>query len=571
MIVHPGPLARVTALFPALLLMASTATAQHASGTVSRAGARQALGTRFPQGSASDLPDKCGLPFLSAAISARASLAPGERTALSSILQRQERQTSVLGDGGRFRFHFDTTGLDAPALLDGSGNRITGTSRAFVDSAISIMTNVFQYETGILGFDPPPQDGPLGGGPDYDIYIYDLSAVFGVGTYGLTTPDELTLNGGTSSTFIEIHNDFSFVRPVQNRGIPSLRVTLAHEFHHAIQIGSYGFWTSDVWFHEITSTWMEDVVYHGENDYLNYLFASDGQFRQPGLPLTWSSLGSSTMYSRGILGKYFTKKFGINTMLHIWQNIRTAAPLPAIDLTLRQLPAPTTLPVAFAEWALWNYYTGPRADPVNYYSEAALFPSVAETFYDLISPSQQVTGSLSCLATAYTGYSVGADTVTVALVNVNADCPAGAQTSSPYTLTVSRNRPDDTYRAIAEGLFQRLDVSIPSQWVTWSIGGGGPIGSSVREGSAFPNPYRPGDGGLLFFPAEADRGTIAVYSSGMELVYTASMQTQQRLGQRVFTWNGMTTGNRLSPTGVYVFVLTLPDRTVTGKFALVRR
>lgn len=571
MTAHMHGVRRATALLPAIMLITAPAMAQHAPATVSRAAARQVLGTRFPPGTGSGLPDKCGLPFLSSAIGARASLAAGELSALSSILQRVERQTSVTGDGGRFRFHFDTTGSDAPALLDGNGNRIAGTALAFVDSAISIMTNVYQYETGILGFAPPPTDGPLGGGPEYDIYIYDLSAVYGLGTYGLTNPDELTANGGTSSTFIEIHNDFSFVSPAANRGIPSLRVTLAHEFHHAIQIGSYGFWTSDVWFHEITSTWMEDVVYHGENDYLNYLFAPDGQFRQPGLPLTWSPLGSTTMYSRGILGKYFAKRFGLNTMLHIWQNMRPAAPLQAIDLTLRQLPAPTTLPVAFAEWALWNYYTGPRADTVRYYNEAALFPQIAESYYDLISPSQQVTGSLFCLAAAYTGYAAGADTVTVALVNVNAACPAGAQASSPYTLTVSRTKPDDSYRAIAGGLFERLDVTNQSQWVTWSIAGQGPIGNSVTEGRAFPDPYRPGDGGLLFMPAEADGGTLAVYSSGMELVYAASIPTQQRLGQRVFTWNGMTKGNSPAPTGVYVFVLTLGDRTVTGKFALVRR
>ncbi len=563
---------KAAAVFSAFLLLAAPAPAQLRSpATILRAEAERILATRFSPAGSEGLPVKCGLPILSAAIHQRTSLGAEERSALATLLQRSELQTSVVADNGRFRFHFDTTGTDAPALLDSAGHRIAGTARAFVDSAIAVMAHVYQYETGTLGFTPPPGDGTLGGGSDeYDIYIYDVSQVYGPGTYGVTNPDIAVAEGGTSSTSIEIHNDFAFVSPPQNRGIPSLRVTLAHEFHHAIQIGSYGFWANDVWFHEITSVWMEDVVYHGENDYLNYLFDSGGQFRNPGTPLTSDAF---IMYSRGILGKYFTKKFGHDTMLHIWENIHSMAPLPAIDLTLHQLRSPltTTLSVAFAEWGLWNYYTGPRADTVTYYDEASLFPVMKETYYDLISPSQQVSGSLFCLATGYYGYVTGTDTVTVALANLSTDCPANSPASAPFTLTVSRNRPDDSYRAITGNLFLKLDVTNQSQWFAWAIGRQGPGSTSVAEGSAFPNPFHPGEGGLLFLPVSADEGTLSVYSSGMELVYSAPRQSQSRLGQRVFTWDGVTRGNSTAPTGVYIFVLTLPGRTVRGKFALVRR
>jgi hypothetical protein len=563
---HPHPQAKAAAVIVALIVLAIPAPGQQPPlATNIRAEAHRTLATRFSTARSEGLPVKCGLPILSGAIHHRATLSADERLALTSLLQRSERQTSIVADNGLFRFHFDTVGVDAAALLDSAGNPIPGTARAFVDSAIAIMAHVYQYETGTLGFHAPPSDGTLGGGSDeYDIYIYDL----GPDTYGLTTPDMLVAEGGTSSTFIEIHNDFSFVTPRANRGIPSLRVTLAHEFHHAIQIGSYGYWTNDVWFHEITSVWMEDVVYHGENDYLNYLFSSDSQFQLPGTALTAYDY---IMYSRGILGKYFTKRFGGDTMLRIWQNIHSMAPLPAIDLTLHQSPLTTTLGVAFAEWALWNYYTGTRADTVTYYNEAALFPVMTETYYELISPTQQVAGSLPCLATSYYGYVTGSDTVTVALVNLNPDCPANSPSSSPFTLTVSRSRPDDSYRAITGNLYLKLDVTNQSQWFAWTIGKTGPGTTSVAEGSAFPNPFHPGEGGFLYLPMNADEGTLSIYSSGMELVYSASRQSQSRLGQRVFTWDGMTKGNSVAPTGIYIFVLTLPGRTVTGKFALVRR
>ncbi len=556
------------AILATLLVGAGPSQAQQAGNrAAARRDAMRILSARFSTSARSGLPEKCGLPLLSAAIRSRATLNPDERSALGAILQRTERQTSVIGDSGRFKFHFDTTGTDAPALLDASGNRIAGTARAFVDSAIAIITHVYAYETGTLGFHPPPSDGMLGGGPEYDIYISHI----GPDDYGFTTPDYAAGNGDTSSTFIDIDCDFSFVTPAANKGIPSLRVTLAHEFHHAIQIGSYGYWFSDVWFHEVTSVWMEDVVYHGENDYLNYVDGIFGpsQFTSPGTPLPTNDF---IEYSRGILGKYFTKRFGPSTMLHIWQNIHGMPPLPAIDLTLRQIPSQaSSLSVAFAEWTLWNYYTGPQADTVNYYTESALFPVMAESYFDLISPTQQISGSLSCLGGAYFGFASGTDTVTVALANLDTGCPAGATTVSPFTLTVSRNKPDDTYRGIAGGLYLKLDVTNASQWIAWSIGRQGPSTASGGEGSAFPNPFNPGGGGLLFFPANADEGTLAVYSSGMELVYNGSLQTQSRLGQRVFTWNGLTNRNTVAPTGVYIFVLSLPGRTVTGKVALVRR
>jgi len=558
-----GPLT-AGAMLAILLLDADLSPGQQAGNTPSaRTQALSVLAHRF---GTSGMHGKCGLPVISAAIRARASLLPEEGLALATILQRTERQTSIIADSGRFRFHFDTAGTQVPALLDASGNRIEGTARAFVDSAIAIITYVYAYETGTLGFRPPPSDGTLGGGPEYDIYISHIGAD---GDYGFTTPDYAAGTGDTSSTFIDIDNDFSFVTPAANRGIPSLRVTLAHEFHHAIQIGSYAYWASDVWFHEITSVWMEDVVYHGENDYLNYLYDADSQFHVPGTQL---SSNDFIMYSRGILGKYFTKRFGPNTMLHVWQNIHGMQPLPAIDLTLHQIPSQaSSLAVAFAEWTLWNYYTGPRADTVNYYNESPLFPVIVESYFDLISPTQQITGNISCLGSAYYGFASGTDTVTVALANLDTGCPAGAPTTSPFTLTVSRNKPDDTYRAIAGGLFLKLDVTNASQWIAWSIGRQGPTTTSTGEGSAFPNPFNPGGGGVLYFPANSDQGTLAVYSSGMELVYSRFLQTQSRLGQRVFAWDGLTNRNAVAPTGVYIFVLSLPGRTVTGKFALVRR
>jgi len=67
---------------------------------------------------------------------------------------------------------------------------------------------------------------------------------------------------------IDIDNDFIGSK-YNAKGIQALRVTAAHEFHHAIQYG-YGWW-GERYPYELTSTWMEDVVYTDVNDYYQYL------------------------------------------------------------------------------------------------------------------------------------------------------------------------------------------------------------------------------------------------------------------------------------------------------------
>ena len=550
-----GLVAAATALF------LKAAAGERESSQNTRRQSYQLLTGMIPQGVERAGPDKCGLHVIAAALQHRRELSSGQRTALSILQTRPSLDTSIVS--GKFRVHFDTTGLNTPALLDSSHARIPGTAVAYADSVAAIAAYVYYYETSIEGFLPPPSDGGLGGGPEYDIYIEDL----GDQLYGQTTPDIDVVDGGTSSTFIEIHNDFLFVNPPYNRGLPAMRVTIAHEFQHAILIGSYGFWWTDVWFHEIISTWMEDVVFPGINDYLNYLFSTDSQFQNPEIPL---NTNDPIYYSRAIWGKYLTKKFGAATVLHICETTHSMTPLAAIDNTL-QSRYNSSLPVAFAEWAVWNYFTGPRADTAKYYSESPLFPVMAETYYVLNVPSQQVSGSLPCLSGLYSGFLSGTDTVTVALTNVNTTCPTDAAAPSPFTMTVSKSGPDNTYRSIAGNLFLKLDVTDPSQWVAWDIERNGVGSPTVAEGVAYPNPYIPDQHDAVYIPANAVEGDLAIYSSAMNLVYNGHQHLTSRLGQAVFVWNGRTSSGSSVNSGIYLFVLNLGTRIVTGKIALVRK
>jgi hypothetical protein len=510
------------------------------------------LGGRPIAANESEEPLKCGLPAITRALHNRALLSEGETRALATLSTRPPTQTSIVLRG--FRFHFDTSGTGSPALLNTLHQRIPGTARAYVDSAADILAHVAEVETTLLGYASPPPDGSLGGGPEYDVYVVALG-----NTYGFTDPDNATVEGGTSSTFMTVDTDFSWVQPDSNKGIPALKVTLAHEFHHAIQLGRYGYWTNDAWFYEISSVWMEDVVYTGVNDYYNYLFASWSHFRVPSTPFTSNDI---IMYSRGIWGQYIAKAFGPDAMRRSWEQVRLAPPLQAIDNALR-LYYQSGFRQAFAEWCSWNAYTGYRADPVRYYPEGGRFPEIAEIGYSLPSGSRQIDVVTGCTSSKYFRITSGADVLFIVFVYTGNDCP-GPTSTVPLSFSVARSKLDDSYRPTSGNFFVKTNYLSSSPWVMWDLG-------ATSAPVVYPNPFLPGTHPSVSFAMTADRGTLSIFNSAMELVYSAEKSAEQKLGRTVVSWDGKSSAGTLAASGVYFFVLDAADKSTTGKFVIVRK
>jgi len=460
-------------------------------------------------------------------------------------------------------------GLCTVALVYAAGARIAGSARAFVDSVFSILSYVLPYESGILGYGEPVSDGMLGGGPELDIYIMELG-----NTYGQTTPDEAIPEGGRTSSSMMIDNDFVFVRPDKNRGLPGLRVTLAHELHHVLQIGNYGYWDNDAFFYEITSTWMEDMAYPEVNDYYNYLNAYWGHFRNPETPFTSSEL---IMYSRAIWGHYVSKRFGTDVMRETWENIKRARPQNAIDQTLRNHGM--DFAGAYAEWSVWNYFTGARAKPAKYYTDGADYPQVVQSPVDFPGSSRDVPGSLRSLGTHYAQVQRGVDTMTVMMANVDV---AGTLLATiplmPYTLHLRSSRVDDSYKLTPIGIYGKLDVTDMSLWATWYM-----VRDTVRpyidpslfsSERPFPSPFCPGRAPRVYLPVEdtePQRGALFIFSASADLVrQIPDISSTVHLGRQMFSWDGRMDDGNVAPTGVYMFVIDLPGSRVTGKIALVR-
>lgn len=558
------------------VMVALTAGAQTLpEGSSTRMEMASLLGSRVPQVRAEDVPDKCGFPALTAAIHDRPFLTLLERASLDNLLQRPLTQKNVLR--GMFRVHYDTVGTHTAALLDIQGNPIPNSADAFAESVAAIANSMAVFLRDSLGYILPPTDLGRGGGPEFDIYVANLGSM-----YGQTSPDssiDNLLDGGRFATFIEIDNDFIFVNPPSNRGLPALRVTLAHEFFHAIQLGGYGYWTGDVYFYELSSVWMEELLFTEVNDYYQYVRSALGHFRNPSVRFTSNDF---VMYSRGIWGMYVQKRFGAGVMRMAWEGIRLRRPLSAMDEALQS--AGSSFLTAFPEWTLWNHFTNYRADSVRYYTEGAQYPLMSTVRFDFSPPAGTISGTVVPFGSRYHQVvqnrpTSGADSLYLIISNINLSAALqGNYNQFPYSALLNTQRLDDTYLDLGSRLFVKLDVVDSTNWYMWRvdtlIAKPPPAISSFRT-SIGPNPFIPvgSDDEFKVYVSSGDErvGTLTILSSSSDLVYRTTQTATEYGFTNFFRWNGITDGGVKAGTGVYFYVLEVGGHTFTGKFALIRK
>jgi hypothetical protein len=158
---------------------------------------------------------------------------------------------------GHLRVHYvsDPADRDSPAP---TSTRVPGVPD-WVVSVGEAGETAWARETG-LGFPAPPADdgdgAERGGDGRYDIYICDLAS-HDLGELAATVADP----PGSGFSYIVVDNDYAAaeVAPLTTAGVEQLRVTVAHELFHAIQIGA-GRGRLPEWLAEASAVWMEGIV-----------------------------------------------------------------------------------------------------------------------------------------------------------------------------------------------------------------------------------------------------------------------------------------------------------------------
>ena len=515
---------------------------------------------------------KCGLQETFRLLNAWNDFTPAERAHITAILSPLQHQKDRVV--GRFRLYYDTTGSNVPALLDANNRPIPGTAEAYVDSAGRFFNDAWTIEIDRLGFGAPPLD------PDnsYHVEISNLTS----GLYGRTWPDTPAVGGGNPARYrshIEIDNDFSDDL-YYTKGMAALKVTTAHEFHHAIQLGAYGYWPDDLYFYEVTSVWMEDEVHDDVNDYYQYLsndLSRNSQFSHPEVRFT--EYDGSIEYSRGIWGKFVEKRFGRGAMRRTWEYMRQYPSVPAIDRALTDLGE--GLRVAFTEFAWWNLHTGPSiSDEVagEFYPEGRFYPAMRITArLDYVPPSVSIQRSLAALSSTYYDVCVlksptdscgVQNQMEVIITNANL---VSAMTDSRFEFTYTlSSAPLLGSRHLTNGLNALLEVPDPENWGVRET-----IPSVVGDILVFPDPFIVSGGNKITFrlPERPHSPTarLTIFGSSMNRIYSNDRPVEDfRPLEPAIRWDGRTDRGEPAASGVYFYIIVVDDKQFTGKFAATR-
>gem|GEM_PF-968372 len=304
--------------------------------------------SRLPFGFESSEREKCATPLVLELLFNTEDLSPSARSIIMSTLSRPILPNHF--DTLHFRIHYTLTGPD----------RVP--NEAYVHKFAQYFEQVYRHLVAELGYLPPPSDGSAGGNSLYDVYIKSI------GVYGYTEPEAPAPQPWNDYTsFIVVNNDYT---GFYTSGDNAMKVTAAHEFHHAIQF-AYNVY-ADRWFMECCGVWSEEENYPAINDCYQYLTAF---FNNPQVSLTDAS-SEMHSYSTFIWAKYLAQHYSTDLIRNIWENCKTSTVLSAMQTALSG--AGSSRNAAFSEFARINYFTGSRATPQSY-DDARDYPLIRVT------------------------------------------------------------------------------------------------------------------------------------------------------------------------------------------------
>jgi hypothetical protein len=524
-------------------------------------------------------PVKCGFPAL-ALLHAEPQTDPELAALLQAAVQRPRLDQSYVTPSRRFRIHYTLAGLHA------------------VDPTSTIVPNVpdFVYEAGeaaewayhllvdSLGFAPHADDNDVDG-PEFDFYIQNRGNVYG------ETFLEFSAQQGRGPAYIVFDNDF---KGFFSEGLDGLRVTVAHEYFHAVQL-NLRFRNEDVFFYEISSTWFEDVAYDSVNDYLAYLLnkrsAPLGFFQALDLSLNtangWHEYGSCLWLHYSVKRIDNQRlRYRNNLVYHMWQRLTQEPALFAMKTVLESPPYSMLFNDALREFYEWCFFTGARADAVRYFEEGETYPQIDFTQRTFaVEKDTTISAALRTVAAhAYRLIRTGQNTefylqaaepgrwrVTtitndkqlgyllrsgVGQTPIYVEAPAGEDTV--VAMVVNANLPASP--ASSPSHDYKLQVRFVSQQELVNL-----------LDKPYPNPLRVKDGRALVVPfriRQRMKVEVAILREDGQVMHHRDLGTLPA-GNHIWEWNGLDESGRRLASGVYFIRLLADDFHETTKFVVI--
>ena len=543
----------------------------------------------------------CGTPHLVQAMSAAPNLSADFQARLGKLAQRRpDVEHNILSPSGRFRVHYDTEGRHAVAPTDDDANGIPD----YIDLTMAVLDSVWVLEVEQLGYNPPPADHGRGGGDEYDAYVIDIGGSY----YGYAYPE--AIGATTTASYLEIDNNFTDPGYKQTRGLDALRVTIAHEFHHAIQFGYYATFDAS-WWQESTSTWMEEVAYPHIDDYLQYLTYFLGEPQRAVDSGVYRSLHT---YGSAIFSLFLDQRYGpelelliredpqqhspdviaLRARAHlnrlIWEELgqHKSVHLDHFDRVLRQVE-PGGLGVAMSEFAVWNYFTNHRHQ-ASYYAEGDKYPTVPTR--DIAITAEAVARDTSRVDATGSVYLrlrpelrpggvdlffdanrgawrrhlllIGPDTASVQLVSESPIRVTGWDQFDDIVLVATAA--ERTGLAYQHFFTAQFDPSLtdPDQ----------PAALATLLKPNYPNPFRPGQHPHtrlafdLAFPSSKTR--LALFAANGRLIWEQDLGERAAREDYAVLWDGRNAAGNLVASGIYHLLLEADGTAAKRTIAVVR-
>ena len=495
---------------------------------------------------------------------------------LSKVLTRRILSQFFISDSGKFKIHYDRTGRNAVDSADDNNNGVPD----YIEATASTLDAMWELQIDELGYMSPPSDGTLGGGPEIDIYVVDLS---GSGVYGFAFPDEI---GSVTTSYLEIDNNYTDSIYRVSRGLDALHVTLAHEFFHTIHYGYY--WGRDaVWWYEASGTWMEEIAFPEVDDYLQYL---PSVLSAPHRSIDQVAFSNSDTFVYGIsLFAHFLYNFyGRDILLQLWTEIGNSqsTQLPVFDRIIRRHPrGGNGLKDAIDEFSTWNYFTGSRFQ-AGYYPEGLKYPDLRVQSLSVPEDTvNTVSGRVDHLGSAYFEFvpDLRAGGIRLSVVS-----PRGEWTHKIIRITETDT---DIHRAtnreteISDWNLSSKIVLVITSSEFRGLGFGYSLTveynsrlSSVDRptvfelGQNYPNPFAitPLEATTIPFSLDqpSEETLLSVFSISGDVVYSMDLGPKAP-GRYTVMWDGRNSDGMLVSSGTYYYVLKTDTDTGVNKLSAI--
>jgi len=509
---------------------------------------------------------KCGLGLVASIKQNLNNFSLEQQNVLTKLLDRPiNLPNTEVSSNGFFLVHYTSTGSNAIGYD--------------INLLLSALDSAYNFEINYLGYPAPPSDGSEGSDDKYDIYIQNLSGLYGY------TQFEIKVTDSRWTSFMVVDNDFPWYSSANPPKLPinAARVTVAHEFHHGIQGGNYApagssspFRSSDVFFYELTSTAFEEFVFDDVNDYYAYM---PSYFQNPETPMPLNE-----GYNLAIWNIYLQNNFSFDILKRQWELIPTNDALKSIALSINEKGS--TLGNELNKFGIWTYFTNSRTISERYFEEASNYPLITPAAtVSFTPPSDTYDMTIGPVANYFLKVNLPSPDGVLNTIITNSDWQKAIENSS-QALSFTYSLFSDNYsgvRIINDNYSATFSNDNQAFWNNASIlndivvygDSNYTVPSIESETFAYPVPYKLSSSSNIRIVFDSKQSldeevNLSIYSAGLDLYFAGDKAIQSTYLKNGKTYCEIILDKKDANffTGVYIYFIKTGAEIYKGKLVI---